>query len=76
MKTTRLQVKGMTCDHCVAAVEKTLRNQPGVRNATVHLGSGAAEVEYEEGAVATEQLVAAVERAGYAATVAGRGAAA
>jgi copper chaperone CopZ len=71
MKTTRLKVKGMTCGHCVSAVEKALRNRPGVRNATVHLNEGAAEVEYEEGSVAPEQLVAAVEEEGYPAEIAG-----
>jgi copper chaperone len=71
MKTSRLQVSGMTCGHCQSAVEKALRNQPGVRSATVHLESGAAEVEYDERAVATEQLVAAIEEEGYSATIAG-----
>jgi copper chaperone CopZ len=74
MKTTRLKVSGMTCEHCVDTVEKTLRNRPGVRNATVHLDSGAAEVEYEEGKVAPEQLIAAVEEEGYSAALAGHSA--
>jgi copper chaperone len=74
MKTTRLKVSGMTCNHCVSAVEKALRNQPGVRNASVDLGAGAAEVEYDESAVAPEQLVAAVSEEGYEAAVAGQGA--
>ena len=71
MKTTRLQVSGMTCGHCAAAVEKALRNQGGVRNATVHLDAGAAEVEYEEREVAPEQLIAAITEEGYTATFAG-----
>ena len=71
MKTTRLQVQGMTCGHCVATVEKALRNQTGVRNASVHLQSGAAEVEYDETSVAPEQLIAAIKEEGYAATFAG-----
>ncbi|MQA89241.1 MAG: copper-binding protein [Gemmatimonas sp.] len=74
MKTTRLKVSGMTCGHCVSTVEKSLRNQRGVRNATVHLESGAAEVEYDESAVAPEQLIAAVEEEGYPATFDGPGA--
>jgi len=74
MKTTRLKVTGMTCGHCVRAVEKALRNQPGVRNATVDLGAGAAEVEYDESAVAPEQLIAAVGEEGYSAAFAGGGA--
>ena len=71
MKTTRLNVSGMTCGHCKDTVEKALRNQSGVRNATVHLDSGAAEVEYEERSVVPEQLVAAVRESGYEAQIAG-----
>lgn len=74
MKTTRLKVSGMTCGHCVQAVEKALRNQTGVRSATVHLDSGAAEVEYEEGKVAPEQLIAVIEEEGYSAALAGNSA--
>ena len=70
MKTTRLNVTGMTCSHCVSAVEKALRNQPGVRDASVDLDRGAAEVQYDETSVAPEQLVAAVEEEGYAAQIA------
>lgn len=71
MKTTELRVTGMTCGHCVAAVEKALRGQPGVRAATVQLDGGRAQVEHDEGAVRPEQLIAAVEEEGYAATVTG-----
>ncbi|HET7275428.1 MAG TPA: heavy-metal-associated domain-containing protein [Longimicrobiaceae bacterium] len=72
LTTTRLKVSGMTCGHCAETVEKALRNQPGVRNATVHLDAGAAEIEYEKGRTAPEQLIAAVEEAGYAAGMAGK----
>lgn len=71
MKTTRLKVSGMSCGHCVATVEKALKNRPGVRNATVDLGDGSAEVEYDERAVVPEQLIAAVEEEGYSAAFAG-----
>lgn len=71
MKTARLNVAGMSCGHCVETVERALLNQKGVRNATVHLESGAAEVEYEESAVAPEQLVEAVRESGYEAEIAG-----
>jgi copper ion binding protein len=74
MQTTRLKVEGMTCTHCVQAVEKALRNQPGVRNATVHLDSGAADVEYDPSAVAAEQLIAAIQEEGYSAAIGGNSA--
>ena len=71
MKTTRLAIEGMTCGHCALTVEKALTSAPGVRAATVHLSSGAAEVEYDEHAVSPEQLMAAVKEEGYAATLHG-----
>lgn len=74
MKTTRLKVSGMTCGHCAEAVEKALRNQSGVRTATVDLDAGTAEVQYEETAVVPEQLVAAVEEEGYTAAIGGNSA--
>jgi len=70
MKTARLNVQGMTCGHCALSVEKVLRNQDGVRSATVRLDDGAAEVEFEETRVSPEQLVAAVAEEGYTAEIA------
>lgn len=71
MKTARLSVGGMTCEHCAQAVEKALTSQAGVRNATVSLDSSTAEVEFEEARVAPEQLIASIEEAGYEASLAG-----
>ncbi len=69
MKTTKLKVTGMTCGHCKAAVERALRSQPGVANATVDLVGGGAEVEYDEEAVAIDRLIEAVTEEGYKAAV-------
>lgn len=71
LTTTRLKVTGMSCGHCADTVQKALRAEPGVRNATVHLDAGAAEVEYEEGRTSPEQLIATVKEAGYDAGMAG-----
>lgn len=70
METVRLTIEGMTCSHCQAAVETALRGQTGVRSASVFLQDGSAEVEYDPASVSPEQLTAAVEEEGYAATVA------
>ncbi len=69
MKTVRLNIEGMSCGHCQQTVEKALRNQSGVRSATVHLQEGAAEVEFDPAAVSPEQLAAAVTEEGYRADV-------
>lgn len=71
MKTTRLDVTGMTCGHCKAAVENALQGRDGVRTATVNLEAGVAEVEYDESAVVPEQLVEVVRETGYQAVIAG-----
>lgn len=68
MSTAVLKIEGMTCNHCVAAVERALKAQDGVRSARVDLETGTAEVDLD-GAVGTEQLTSAVEEEGYAARV-------
>ena len=70
METIRLNIQGMSCGHCKAAVENALCGQSGVRAATVDLQSGAAEVEYDPSAVSPAQLTAAVAEEGYPAAVA------
>ncbi len=64
--TIKLRVDGMSCEHCVQAVKKALEGVPGVRSAQVSLEQGLAEVEAADAeGVAVEQLVKAVEAAGY-----------
>ena len=65
----RLRIEGMGCDGCVAAVDEALRKVPGVRRVTVDLAAGAAEVELQPPAD-TAPLLAAVDHAGYAASLA------
>ena len=71
LTTTRLAIGGMSCGHCVRAVESALGALPGVRSATVRLEEGTATVEHEPGAVEPERIVEAVEEEGYTAEVAG-----
>ena len=66
--TATLSIEGMTCASCVARVEKRLTRLDGV-TAEVNLATEKASVTYPD-AVSTDQLVAAVESAGYGATLA------
>ncbi|MEU8511703.1 heavy metal translocating P-type ATPase [Kitasatospora sp. NPDC048722] len=70
---TDLAVGGMTCAACVGRVEKRLAKIEGV-SAGVNLATGRARVLHPAG-VAVEELVAAVERAGYTAESVAAGAA-
>ncbi|HEV8055524.1 MAG TPA: heavy metal translocating P-type ATPase [Nocardioidaceae bacterium] len=60
-----LSINGMTCASCAARIEKRLNKIEGV-TATVNYATEKARVAYADGVVA-EDLVAAVEKAGYTA---------
>ncbi|MEW5934994.1 MAG: heavy metal-associated domain-containing protein, partial [Bacillota bacterium] len=63
-RTVTLAVRGMMCASCVAHVEKALRGVAGVADAEVNLASERATVRLT-GDVELEQLLKAVEEAGY-----------
>ncbi len=65
---TRLAIKGMTCGHCVSAVEKALAGVPGVAKVIdVSKDRGEALVE---GEAEPEKLIEAITGEGYEAKVA------
>lgn len=67
MDTMRLQISGMTCDHCVQHVTEAIRGVHGVESAVVSLKRGSALVRHDH-ADATK-LMKAVESAGYSARI-------
>jgi copper chaperone len=58
-----ITITGMSCDHCVKAVEKALKGVEGVQNPEVSLKDGTASFE-EDSSVDMGQVVKAVEKAG------------
>ncbi len=67
MTTIQLEVKGMTCDHCVNAVTTALKETSGVSDAQVNLDESSATVEGEN--VDQSALIAAIVEEGYEAAV-------
>ena len=67
----KFDVSGMTCASCQAHVEKAVRKVPGVKDVTVNLLSNNMVVEFEEGQSSAQEVVRAVEDAGYGASPAG-----
>jgi len=59
-----LRIDGMHCAACALTVERALRQVDGVRSASVNLLAERAHVILE-GRVSTEELIAAVEKAGF-----------
>ena len=64
-----LALEGMTCASCAARIERKLNKLDGV-TATVNYGTEQAAVSYDAERVSVEDLVAAVESAGYGAHLA------
>ncbi|HET6548481.1 MAG TPA: cation transporter, partial [Solirubrobacter sp.] len=62
--TVELPITGMTCASCATRIERRLNKLDGV-NASVNYATEKATVDYDPAAVAPEQLVGAVEAAGY-----------
>lgn len=65
---TSLDIGGMSCAACAGRVEKALRAVPGVLEASVNLATERATIRTEPRTASREQLIAAVEKAGYSAS--------
>ncbi|MDP4192416.1 MAG: heavy-metal-associated domain-containing protein [Bacteroidota bacterium] len=62
MKTEKLEIEGMSCQHCVMHVRKELsRLDVNIRDVQI----GSADIEYDENKVTREDLKKAVDEAGY-----------
>ncbi|RLB45406.1 MAG: copper-transporting ATPase, partial [Deltaproteobacteria bacterium] len=69
----RLDITGMTCATCAARIEKVLRKQGDVLSAQVNLATEVATVAVGPGDLEGEarSVIAAIERAGFGARIAG-----
>ncbi len=56
------KIDGMTCHHCVKAIEIEL-DDIGVTSREVKMGS--AVVEFDESKISDDQIIKAIEEAGY-----------
>jgi Cu+-exporting ATPase len=61
---TRLDLEGMTCASCAARIEKGLNRLEGVA-ASVNYATETASVDFDPGLVSVDELLRAVEAAGY-----------
>ena len=67
MPQATIHIDGMSCGHCLNAVNRALSALPGVTIEAVRIGR--ADVRYDETATKPADLEAAVADAGYPATV-------
>jgi copper chaperone len=71
MRGLTLQIEGMSCGHCLNAVNKALGNLAGVEIGSVTMGR--AILQYDPGRIGVDQVLAAVRAEGYEAAVVGGG---
>lgn len=63
MKSSTILIDGMSCGHCVRAVQEVLQGVEGVEVRAVEIGS--AQVAFDPDRVGADALVEAVEGEGY-----------
>lgn len=64
-KTTTLNVSGMTCGHCVKAVEDSVGKLSGVEKVKVNLELSSVEIAYQEDSVNLTEITETIEDQGY-----------
>jgi Cu+-exporting ATPase len=68
-KRVKLDISGMHCASCAGLIERSLKKVPGVAQANVNFAAEKASVVLDENAASQKDLVMAVEKAGYKATI-------
>ena len=56
------KIEGMSCNHCVATVQKSLA-KINIQNCEVNIGS--AKVDFDEHKIKDEEIIKAIQEAGY-----------
>ena len=65
MKQTELKVQGMTCQHCVKAIEKNVSKLDGVTEVAVNLANAQVDVSFDEHKTDEAAIRAAIVEEGY-----------
>lgn len=66
---TILRAEGFSCPSCVNKIEKQVGRLAGVESVRVHFASSRVEVVHDPAKTSTDDLVAAIAKAGYTAKV-------
>ncbi len=65
----KFSVTGMSCSACSSAVERSVKSIDGIKNVEVSLLTNSMTAEYDEKEVSAQNIISAVEKAGYKAEV-------
>jgi copper chaperone len=65
MEKVTLNVSGMSCGHCVKAVEGSVGKLKGVSNVKVHLENGTVNVEFDASELTLDVIKETIDDQGY-----------
>ena len=65
MEKVTLNVAGMSCGHCVKAIEGSVGELAGVSKVNVHLENGTVDVEYSSTEVSLDKIKETIDDLGY-----------
>jgi copper chaperone len=65
MEKMTLNVKGMSCGHCVNSIEGSVGELTGVTNVKVNLDSGTVSVEFKTNEVTLDKIKETIDDQGY-----------
>jgi copper chaperone len=65
MEKITLKVEGMSCNHCVNAIEGSVGKLEGVSKAKVNLTEGNVDLEYDSSKVSLEKIKDMIDDQGY-----------
>ena len=69
MQKAKFDIQGMTCSSCSSHVDKAVNQLKGIQNVNVNLLSNSMTLEYDEKLLSIEDIIKAVDKAGYGATL-------
>lgn len=58
----RLQITGMTCDHCATSIEKLVKDLKGIDEADVHYPSGKGEFAFNSNEISKDEIINAINK--------------
>lgn len=61
----KFAINGMSCNHCVATVEKAVNELPGIQKVKVNLKKNEGVVKFDESQINAQQIAEKVTAAGF-----------
>jgi len=64
----KLEIKGMTCDHCEASIQKGVKELPGIDSISANYEDSTAYVRFDSTKTNIKQIAEAIAKRGYSVT--------